>query len=248
MSSIQSVERAFSILEAVATYPDGVGVSELARQVGLPKSTVARLLATLEGLAAVERLPDSDRVRLGRTVLSLALQVPYPRQLSALARPFLLELAEATGEAVSFCLPDGEQVFYADQVQSRHYVQVRDWTGERVPLHVVSAGKVFLAFWEADVVARYLERPLVRYTAQTAAEPDDLRQQLEQIRQQGYCWAVGEFEEGLTGLAAPVRDRDGRVVAALNIFGPSFRFPGEGEEEAVTQLLVEACGRMGKRL
>lgn len=248
MSSIQSVERAFLILEAVAAHPGGVGVSEIARQVGLPKSTVARLLATLAGLAAVERLPNSDRVRLGRTMLSLALQVPYPRQLSALARPFLLDLAEATGEAVSVCLPDGEQVFYADQVQSRHRVQVRDWTGERVPMHGVSAGKVFLASWEKGALARYWERPLIRYTLQTAAEPQELGQQLEQIRQQGYCWAVGEFEEGLTGLAAPVRDGSGRVVAALNIFGPSFRFPREGQQEHVAQLLVEACGRMGARL
>jgi len=244
MSSIQSVERAFSILEAVAAQSDGVGLTEIANRVDLPKSTVSRMLATLESLAVVERLPDREGIRLGPKILALALQVPYSRQLAALARPYLLELAEATGEAVGLCLPDGDQAFYIDQVQSRHHVQVRDWTGTRFPMHVVSSGKVFLAAWDEAALARYLERPLVKYTAKTIADPAGLKKQLAQVRQQGCCWAIEEFEEGLVAVSAPVYDPAGQIAAALNIYGPAFRFPRKGDFEAVTGLLLDVCGRM----
>jgi DNA-binding IclR family transcriptional regulator len=244
MSSIQSIERAFSILEAVAAQSDGVGVTEIANRVDLPKSTVSRMLATLDSLAVVERLPDGEGVRLGPKILALALQVPYSRHLAALARPYLLELAEATGEAVGLCLPDGDQVFYIDQVQSRHHLQVRDWTGSRFPLHVVSSGKVLLAAWEEAALARYLERPLAQYTPKTIADPAKLRQQLVEVRREGCCWAIEEFEEGLNGVSGPVYDQTGQVVAALNIYGPAFRFPRNGDYEAVTRLLLDVCGRM----
>jgi DNA-binding IclR family transcriptional regulator len=202
------------------------------------------MLTTLEELAVVERLPDGDGVRLGPKILALAMQVPYSRRLGALARPYLLELAEATGEAVGLCLPDGDQAFYVDQVQSRHHVQVRDWTGTRFPMHVVSSGKVFLAYWGEAALARYLERPLARYTPKTVADPDGLRQQLAEVRNQGYCWAVEEFEEGLTGIAAPIYDQSGRIAAALNIYGPAFRFPRDGDYGGVSNLLLAACNRL----
>lgn len=244
MSSVQSIERAFSILEAVAAHNDGVGVTEIANQVALPKSTVSRMITTLEELAVVERLPDGDGIRLGPKILALASQAPYSRRLTALARPYLLELAEATGEAVSLCVPDGDQVFYIDQVQSRHHVQVRDWTGTRIPLHVVSAGKLFLANWEASAVSRYMERPLAQYTPKTSVDKNRLKKQLAQIRRQGYCWAIEEFEEGLNGVAAPIYNQTAQIVAALNIYGPAFRFPRDGNQEAVTELLLGVCKRM----
>lgn len=248
MSSIQSIERAFSILETVAAQSDGVGLTEIANRVNLPKSTVSRMLTTLESLGVVERLPDGEGVRLGAKILALAMQVPYGRHLAALARPYLLELAEAAGEAVGLCVPDGDQVFYIDQVQSRHHVQVRDWTGTRFPMHVVSSGKVFLAGWDEAALARYLERPLVQYTPKTVANPAGLKKQLAQVRQQGYCWAIEEFEEGLVAVSAPVHDKAGQIAAALNIYGPAFRFPRNGDYEAVTTLLLDVCQRMTRRL
>jgi DNA-binding IclR family transcriptional regulator len=244
MSSIQSIERAFSIIETVASKSDGLGMTQIANRVGLPKSTVSRILATLEQLGAVERLPEGEGFRLGSKMLKLAYQVPYGRHLDVLARPYLVELADATGESVSLCLPDGDQVLYKDQVQSRHHVQVREWTGMRFPMHVVSPGKVFLAGWEAGALARYLERPLVQYTPKTVADPSGLKAQLAEVRKQGYWWAIEEFEEGLVGVSAPVNDHTGQTVAAFNIFGPAFRFPRNNDYKAVTDLLLDVCGRM----
>lgn len=244
MSSIQSIERAFAILEAVASQSEGVGVTEIANRVDLPKSTVSRMVTTLEELAVVERSPAGDGIRLGPKILSLALRVPYTRHLTAQARPYLMELAEATGEAIGLCLPDGDQAFYADQVQSRHHVQVRDWTGTRFPMHVVSSGKIFLTRWSEAALDEYLKRPLTRYTPKTVADPAGLKAQVAQIKQQGYCWAKDEFEEGLVAVAAPVYDQTGQIAAALNIYGPAFRFPRGGDYEAVTRILLEVCGKM----
>jgi DNA-binding IclR family transcriptional regulator len=121
---------------------------------------------------------------------------------------------------------------------------VRDWTGSRFPLHVVSSGKVFLAAWEAEALARYLERPLAQYTPKTIADSVRLRQQLAEIRKQGYCWAIEEFEEGLNGVSGPVYDQTGLVVAVVNIYGPAFRFPRNGDYDAMTRLLLDVCERM----
>ncbi|HEX9923524.1 MAG TPA: helix-turn-helix domain-containing protein, partial [Anaerolineae bacterium] len=130
---VQSIKRAFAILQAVAEHPDGIGVTALADEVGLHKSTVSRLLSTLEGLEAVKRRPQAEGFAIGDGILALISQMPYPRQLMALVRPYLLELAEATGESVGLSVPDGDDVHYIDQVQSEHHVQVRDWTGQRFP-------------------------------------------------------------------------------------------------------------------
>lgn len=247
MTTVQSIERAFSILEAVASYPNGLGVTDIARQVALPKSTVARLVATLESLDAVERLPDSEGFRLGPGILSMALQVPYRRHLIALTRPTLLSLAEATGEAVSLCLPDGHRVHYVDQVQSQHHIQVRDWTGCRFPIHVVSPGKLFMAYWDTAVLNRYLSRPLERFTPGTITDADVLRQQMAQIRARGVVWTINEFEEGLAGVAAPIHDKTGQIVAALNIYGPTFRFPA-GNQAQITELITAAGRSISTRL
>ena len=97
-------------------------------------------------------------------------------------------------------------------------------------------------------MARYLERPLVQYTPKTVADPEGLKQQLAQVREQGYCWAIEEFEEGLVAVSAPVHDGTGQIVAALNIYGPAFRFPRNGDYEVVTDLLLDVCRRMTKGL
>jgi DNA-binding IclR family transcriptional regulator len=248
MSSVQSIERAFAILEVVAGRPEGIGITEIAQRVHLPKSTVARLLGTLEAVTAVERLPDGQGVRLGPKMLALAQQLPYSRHLITLARPYLLELAEATGEAVSLCLPDGDQAYYVDHVPSRHHVQVRDWTGYRFPLHVVSAGKLFLAFGDEAVREGYLARPLTAYTAHTLTDPQQLRQQLAEIQQQGIAWTLSEFEEGLNAVSAPIQAANGQIIAALTIYGPAFRFPVEGVGTAVAQHLLEVCARVSERM
>lgn len=248
MSNVQSVKRAISILEAIASTPHGIGVTEVAHRVDLPKTTVARLLSTLEEVQAIERLNDSSDFRIGSRLVAIASQIPYTQHLTAIARPYLLELAEATSEAVSLCCLDGDQVHYLDQVQSQYQLQIRDWTGNRLPLHVVSPGKILLANASQETRQHYLGRPLAKFTAKTITDPQVLERQLETIKTQDYALAYDEFEEGIVGIAAPIRDKAEQVVAAVNVYGPGFRFPLEDEGEAITQMVIQTAHKIAARL
>ena len=247
MSSIQSVKRAFAILRAVAANPKGLGITEIAHQVGLPISTVARLLATLEGLEAIERVPNRVGFRIGAGTIALVLQVPYHRHLTILARPCLLKLAEITREAVGLSLLDGDSMVVVDMIRSQRRVQVADVAGDRFPLYATSPGKVLLAHLSEEALERYLASPLERFTPKTVTDPNVLRQQLVTIREQGYAWAFEELDE-IAGVSAPIQDDTGKVVAAVNVYGPAFRFPPDGQTDEITCLVVEAGHKITARI
>ena len=143
MSSVQSVERAFAVLRCLASGP--AGVSEVAERSHLPKSTVSRLLSTLNELGAVDQLGAGGDYRIGDLMVELAAAAQPGRSLVAIARPHLVQLTEALGEATGLSVLDGHDVHYLDHVEADHPVQVRDWTGERLPAHLVSSGFVLLA-------------------------------------------------------------------------------------------------------
>ncbi len=245
-SGVQSIARAFAVLASLEDGPRGV--TEIADRAGLPKSTVARLLAALVREGAVEQRPDS-RYRLGGRVASLARAVEPTRDLMSIARPRLVELAAATGEAAGLSIPDGDVVHYVDQVDSRHEVQVRDWTGTRVPMHAVSSGQIFLAAMSDDDLEAFLSRPLAWFTPQTLDDPTRLRERIARVRADGHAWVSEEFAEGLTSVAAPILGATGAVVAAVHVHGPSYRFPGEDPTAVeVTGLVAAAAGAIGATL
>jgi DNA-binding IclR family transcriptional regulator len=243
-TEIRSIKRAFDILLALAAEDDRVSLTAIAGRVELPKSTVARMLATLESIGAVEHLSHPEGYRLGPQLIKLAARVSYPRNLTAVARPFLADLAGATGETLTLCIPDGEQVIYIDQIASRHSVQLRDYTGRRVPMHSSCDGKLYLAFWPESMRERYLVRPLERFTPTTIVEPVQLRSELAKIQRQGYAWTNGEGDADVVGVAAPIRDQHGAIVASICVFGPAFRMPTE--EQAGT--LIRQTIEMGERI
>ena len=228
MSRVQSIARAFAVLGALEDGPRGV--TEIAARVGLPKSTAARMLSTLVGEGAVEQLDDNARYRLGARIAALGRAVEPTRDLISIARPHLVDLAATVGEAAGLSVPDGDVVHYVDQVDSRHEVQVRDWTGTRVPMHAVSSGQVFLAAMADAQLEAFLSRPLAWFTPRTLDDPARLRERIAQVRRDGHAWVLEEFAEGLTSVAAAVIDASGAVVAAVHVHGPSYRFPGEGDE------------------
>lgn len=246
MSSVESVARALRIMEALAQYPSGL--SEMARRVGLPKSTVARLLATLEEMDAVERDEDRRIYRLGPIVSRLSSAAGGPAQLTAFAHPYLEELTAMTGEAAGVSIPDGFKVHYVDQTEAEHPIQVRDWTGELIPMHVVPSGLVIMAHWPKQQVDRYVSRDLERMTPNTIADPDAIRARLLEIREKGYVWVFEEFVEGINSVAAPVLRRNGVIIAAIHVHGPSYRFPEEGDDERIGKSVADAAGKLSDAL
>lgn len=246
MSTVQSVERAFSVLRCLTSGP--AGVSEISERTGLPKSTVSRLLATLADLDAVSQLDPNGAYGLGELILDLSASATPGRSLMSAARPVLEDLVEDLGEAAALGVLDGRDVYYLEQVNGDQEVQVRDWTGERVATHVGAAGLVLLAAAPVNVRARVLAGPLEAFTPHTITDPERLNQRLEEARRTGYVWCFEEFAEGLNSVAAPVVNSSGRVVAALSVHGPSYRFPPTGVSASIAVAVVDAAARISERL
>lgn len=242
MSSVQSIRRAFDVLGTLADGP--LGVTDVAERSGLPKSTAARLLATLAGEGAVEQVPGDTMYRLGPRLVRLAAGFSMARSLAAIARPALADLARMSGEAAGLGVPDGDLVHYIDQVDTPNPVLVRDWTGARVALHAVSSGQVLLAFRTPGVIDRYLERPLERFTDHTLVEPAAIRERLREVRRQGFTWAIEEFDPDIASVAAPIADASGEVIAAVHLHGPSYRFPPAGRASELARLVVAGAARI----
>jgi IclR family transcriptional regulator, KDG regulon repressor len=213
----------------------------------LPKSTVARLLSSLETLGAVERV-DGRRWAVGPGVDALVGPTPLERSLAAVARPELARLVESLGEDAGLGLPDGHEVHYVVQVECDHPVQVRDWTGTRAPMHAVPSGLVLLAGWPEEAVAAYSAEGLVGLTPQTIVDAEQLRVRLEDVARSGYAWGLEEYAEGINSVAAPVRDAHGRGVAAIHVHGPAYRFPARGAEDRTTDEVVRAARAVSRLL
>jgi IclR family KDG regulon transcriptional repressor len=246
MARVQSIERAFAVLGALADGP--VGVSEVAARVELPKSTVARLLASLTTEGAVERVTGDSRYRLGGRLLSLASSIQPIRSLIGLARPHLVELASELGEAAGLSVADGFEVHYIDQIETAHQVRIRDWTGSRVPMHAVSSGLVLLAHLPPSTLDAFLASPLERFTPRTATDPTSLRARLGQVRADGFAWVHEEFAEGLNSVAAPVSDETGAIAAAVHVHGPAYRFPGDADEREIGRRVLATAGAITRRV
>jgi IclR family transcriptional regulator, KDG regulon repressor len=242
---VQSLERAFAILDEVSRRP--AGVTDIAERVRLPKSTVARLLATLEDVDAVERF-EGVRWRIGPGVTALTATVSRERTLVSVARPVLSDLVAELGEDAGLGLPDGNEVLYVAQAESDNPVQVRDWTGTRAPMHTVPSGLVLLAEWPDDARDAYLAGELVALTRRTVTDPARLRKRLLEVRRAGFAWGLEEFAEGIDSVAAPVHDVHGHAIAAVHVHGPSYRFPRAGTEAGIASVVVEAASRVSRLL
>lgn len=245
-ATVQSIERAFAVLRQVATEPGGI--SDVARAVDLPLSTVARLLGTLESLGAVVRVDDSATYAIGAGISALADAIDPSVSLVTRARPVLAELVARTGETSGVSVLENNEVVYLDHVESAHEVTLRDWTGVRLPPHVVSSGLVLLAAQPPSVVIAYLAHPPQRFTEHTVTQPAIIRRRLANVRKQGSVWTNGEFDDGINSVAAPVVDWQGATVAAIHCHGPSYRFPGEVDTELITAHVTDAARKLGAML
>ncbi|MEM7798646.1 MAG: IclR family transcriptional regulator [Chloroflexota bacterium] len=244
--SVQSLERAFSILDTIANSPDETGVTAIGELTGLHKATVSRLLGTLEQLGAVERLPANDGFRIGKTILSLAKQIDPSTQLVQIARPHLQELADITGEAASLEIPDGQSILYIDQVQTQHHIRVNSWVGRIYPIHTITSGPIFMGNWSERAIKRYFSRKISRPAPHTITSYKAMKEVIEEVEELGYAYASDQYELGLTGVSAPIINDQGDAVAAINVCGPTFRFPAEGQLSNVVSRITKAANAISK--
>lgn len=244
---IQSVRRAASLLRAFGSGASELGVSELGRTLNLHKSTVSRLLATLESEGLLERAPGTEKYRLGPEIARLAGRADYFGDIREVARSFLVELAELTRETANLAVLDGDEVNNVDQVSSPHLVRVGNWVGRRTPLHCAANGKALLAFLPKADQDRLTAGPLTAFTKHTLIDPSALRANLAQVCRLGYAAALGEIEEGLNAVAAPIWYADGALAAAISVSGPAYRVTAERVPE-LGQIALDFAQRVSRRL
>jgi DNA-binding IclR family transcriptional regulator len=244
-STVQSVDRAVTILEILARSGD-VGVTELARELGVHKSTAFRLVAALERRDLVEQNAGRGKYRLGTGILRLAGATTSRLDLVQESRAVSRALAARTGETVNLAVLSDGAALYMDQVAGSSALQPHNWVGQRIPLHATSNGKVLLSPLDRAEVTRQL--PVLRaYTANTITSLDALMRELEEVRTRGYAIAIDELEIGLTAVAAPVRNIHSEVMASMSISGPTFRLDARRVPQ-MSEAVVEASNEVSRRL
>ena len=234
---VAAVERAVALLDALADGSPELGTNELARRTGLHPSSVSRLLATLAAAGLVEHVEASGRYRLGLRLLDLGNAVLARLDLREVARPHLHALVAATGETATLSAPGDPDAFTVDFVQSASSVQSVARLGRPSIAHATATGKVALAYGGIALPPG----PLERYTARTKVERAELEAEVEQVRGQGWASAVGEREDELNALAAPVRGSRGELAAILGVQGPASRFGEQAMAGARDPLLARAA-------
>ncbi|MFF0751600.1 IclR family transcriptional regulator [Streptomyces sp. NPDC004267] len=245
---VQSVDRAISVLEILAQRGEA-GVSEVAAEIDVHKSTAFRLLGALEARGLVEQAGDRGKYRLGFGIVRLAGAVTGRIDITQQGRPVCERLAEEIGETVNIAVLQEHYAVNLCQVRGPGAVAAHNWVGQLTPLHATSSGKILLAHLPAEERAALLaEAGLKKSTAHTLTSRTKLEKNLAEARERGYAWTLEELEIGLHAMAAPIRGREGTVIAALSASGPSYRFTEERLHELAPVLLKgaeEISHRMG---
>lgn len=240
-NAVRSVDRAAALLLALGEVQGAAGVTELARRLGLHKSTASRLLATLQKRGLVEQDEETGKYRLGLIVIRLAEHAERTLDLRGLALPELERLARVSHETTGLGILEGDSMLAVAQVDGPNLIAVGDWTGRATPLHCVASGKVLMAALAEREVVRLVRRGLPRHTERTITDLEPLLEELARIRRRGYATAIGEYELGLNAVAAPVYDGRGRVIAAVDIWGPAFRLTPRRVPELAAQIREAAA-------
>ncbi len=243
----QAVARALSLLNRFTDAQPEWSLSELAAAAGLNRTTAYRLLAALESFDLLARNPDTERYRLGSGIIVLAGRALRANPLRALSRPELEKLAAATGETATLEILTGCEMLILDEIPGGRLMQSALSIGTRWPAFATSTGNAIMAYRPPAELDAILQTPLPQLTPQTITSPQTLRQNLEQIRVNGYAVAAELLEPGFVALGAAVRNFDGLPLAAISLGGPAIRLTKAAIPELGT-LLRAAAGRISRQL
>lgn len=243
---MQSVDRAISILELLLRNGDA-GITDIAEALGVHKSTASRLVYTLQARELVEQDGERGRFTIGIGMLRFAGGVTGQMDLARLGTPQCEALAEKLGETVNIAVHDGADALNVCQARGTSAVAAQNWTGQRVPLHATSSGKVLLGAADESGREPLLAGELSAYTARTITDPDELRAVLQRVAEDGYATCYEELEPGLHAVAVPVYGGHDDVVAAISASGPSYRLSRKRIRQITDELRI-AAGELSAQL
>ncbi|GLY65983.1 IclR family transcriptional regulator domain-containing protein [Amycolatopsis taiwanensis] len=240
---VQSLERGLAVICAFGSGTPELTLSDVARATGLTRAAARRFLLTLVDLGYVRT--DGKFFSLTARVLELGYAFLSSMTLPEVAQPHLERLSAEVHESSSVSVLDGSDIVYVARVAVTRIMTVSINVGTRFPAYATSMGHVLLAGLDEDSLAAYLDRtPLERLTAHTLNSPVALRAALAEVRARGWALVDQELEEGLRAVAAPIRDRRGRVVAAVNVSTHASRYTRESVREEMVQPLLAAAKRI----
>ena len=221
---VQSIGRAFAIIEEIARNRDGIGLAELSKRVGLHNSTTFHLVKTMVSLGYVRQMKETKRYRIGRPLFALAASALDEIEMTSLAAPVLDELARATGESAHFSVPMGDAVVVLARTGGPGAFQLNDRVGVVRPAHCTALGKIMLAALEPPQLEGYLQHAELKpHTAKSITSTERLSREIAEVRRSGLAIDDGEFDAEVRCAAVPVRDFSGRTIGAIGISGPIWR-------------------------
>jgi IclR family transcriptional regulator, KDG regulon repressor len=224
MSNVQSLERALTILNKLSEYPDGIQITRLSEQVGLTKSTIHRLLATLSSMNYVVKDEETDKYKLGLQVLFLSRNLLNNSDIVAVSKPFLEKLSQEVNETVHLCIEDRGEVVYIDKIESTQTIRMYSRVGSRAPMYCTGVGKILLSDKNPDVFEEIVSKiNFIPKTPSTITSKEQFIEEIEKVKSQGYALDNAENEIVLRCIAAPIFDHKGKIIASFSISGPSNR-------------------------
>ncbi len=237
-----SLARAVRILDCFTADEPALPVSEIARRAGLHVATASRLVAELVDHGLLARGPDRA-VRIGMRMWELASRASPTLSLREAAMPFLEDLHAVVGHHAQLGIRDGDEVLFVERLTARDAVVNFSRIAGRLPLHVTSSGLVLLAYGDEELQERVLSRPLHRFTDRTLGTAAQVRAAIAEVRSQGFALLPGHVHAEATGIAVPVRDALGEVVAGLSVI-----VPNDGRAAANVPVLLAAARGLSRTL
>ena len=238
--SIRAVERALDVLMCFTSQTPELTMTQISELVGLNKSTVHRLLATLEGKRFVERNPETGVYKLGIRLVQMAFLTMEHNDLRRLAAPFLHSLCDQYHENVNLSVLDDTDVVYVDVIESSQRVKLAASSGQRLPAFCTASGKAILAFVPEENIKIILERGMARYTQNTILSQKAFFENIQEARERGFALSEQEFEEGINAIAAPIFNSKSKPIASVSIAGPAYRLTRERMLEIGPDLVAAA--------
>ena len=221
---VQSIDRALSILEVLSDYSKGLGVTEISEKVDLHKSTVYRLLATLIYKGYVVQDAETNKYGITLKLFELGSKKVESMDLLSVSKEYTKKLMESVNEVVHLVVREGSEIVYIDKVEANNTIMMASTIGKRSPMYCTSVGKAILAHLpEKKVKEIWDNSKIVKYTDYTITDFQELKKELEDIRQKGYAVDNEENEMGVRCIGVPIFNRHGKVEAAISISGPAIR-------------------------
>lgn len=241
VNSVQSVDRALTILDILQEIPDGLGVTELSYKLDVSKSTVHRLLMSLLQNGFVKQDQQSERYILGLKLIKLGQSVSDNLDIRKVASPYLHQLAKVLGETAHLVIMENNEVVYVDKIESTATIRMFSNIGKRAPMHCTGVGKAILAFLPAQKILQIInETGLQKFTNKTIVTSDNLVNHLSEIKKRGYSIDDEEHELGIKCAAAPIFNHNNEVIAGISVACPTMRIDNRKLRQMADEVLSKS--------